>query len=45
VPREDVELKNYQQIIAISSPKDQIEVQSNLDSLGLTNQINYFWFC
>ena len=45
VSREDVELKNYQQVIAISSPKDQIEVQSNLDSLGLANHINYFWFC
>ncbi|NBV56718.1 MAG: glycosyltransferase family 2 protein [Bacteroidetes bacterium] len=44
-PRNKINLKNYQQIIAISSPSEQIEVQSILDSLELKNRKNYFWFC
>jgi glycosyltransferase involved in cell wall biosynthesis len=44
-PRTKINLKNYQQIIAISSPSEQIEVQSILDSLELKNRKNYFWFC
>ena len=44
-PRIKVNLKSYQQIIAISSPSEQIEVQSILDSLELKNRKNYFWFC
>ena len=43
--RTKINLKNYQQIIAISSPSEQIEVQSILDSLELKNRKNYFWFC
>jgi hypothetical protein len=45
LPRTKINLKNYQQIIAISSPSEQIEVQSILDSLELKNRKNYFWFC
>lgn len=44
-PRIKINLKSYQQIIAISSPSEQIEVQSILDSLELKNRKNYFWFC
>jgi len=44
-PRNKINLKNYQLIIAISSPSEQIEVQSILDSLELKNRKNYFWFC
>ena len=44
-PRNKINLKNYQQIIAISSPSEQIEVQSILDSLELKNRKNYVWFC
>tara|TARA_Y100000385_G_scaffold107203_1_gene111264 strand:+ start:100 stop:1071 length:972 start_codon:yes stop_codon:yes gene_type:complete len=43
--RNDVNLKNYQQIIAISSPREQNEVQSVLDGTELKNRMNYFWFC
>ena len=43
--RNDIDMKNYQQIIAISSPREQTKVQSFLDSLELKNRINYFWFC
>ena len=43
--RNDVNLKNYQQIIAISSPREQYEVQSVLDGTELKNRMNYFWFC
>ena len=43
--RNDVNLKNYQQIIAISSPREQNEIQSVLDGMELKNRMNYFWFC
>ena len=43
--RNDVNLKNYQQIIAISSPREQNEVQSVLDGMEFKNRMNYFWFC
>ena len=43
--RNDFNLKNYQKIIAISSPQEKTEVQSILDSIELTNRMNYFWFC